>query len=615
MPLKEINKNRLEQLFSAQYVISFDVEISTGRIVYSVNTDDGRKLYLLDPRSDGKYSSSLLSAEDRSYVSLKLIGGGSHLLFLGDVGGDEKNDIFVSTIKPKDGKFVLGEVRNLTPDTDYSILPPLSVDEAGGKAAFVSNREGEFAAFVMDVKSSKMSRITRHSFSDNAAVISPDGRYVAVSSSREGEENCISVRSAKEEGSGTGKFLEIDGVAVDASTPCWAGDSKTLAFSSMQGDAERVGITDHNLNGIRWLTGEDENCSSPVFSGDGRFLSCLREGSVSLLPKIIDLNGGNVIDTADFLGGWCYRHNLSADGKQIFMLAEDTGSPTNIRLFDTSSGKGKWLTQSFSSPEITDGFVSPVEVRYPSEHDGLAIPALLYRAKSDSDANAAVIAIHGGPTWRSYDKWDPLIQSFVLTGISVICPNYRGSSGYGRKFRDANRFVMGSADLADCVGAWKYLTENGLASGNKIAVMGASFGGYLTMCSLVFYPDRWCAGSATVPFLNWFTEMESEREDLRYWDIQNMGDPVRDSDRLRSASPVFFLDRIRAPVQIIAGENDSRCPLSESLQAKEKIEKMRVPLDFKFYRGEGHSFEKMENIIDSQMRTYRFLCKHLLSGN
>ena len=107
--------------------------------------------------------------------------------------------------------------------------------------------------------------------------------------------------------------------------------------------------------------------------------------------------------------------------------------------------------------------------------------------------------------------------------------------------------------------------------------------------------------------------MESEREDLRYWDIQNMGDPVKDADRLRSASPVFFLDRIRAPVQIIAGENDPRCPLSESLQAKEKIEKMHVPLDFKFYRGEGHSFEKMENIIDSQMRTYRFLRKHLLS--
>ncbi|MCL5677863.1 MAG: prolyl oligopeptidase family serine peptidase [Candidatus Thermoplasmatota archaeon] len=611
--MKEIAKSRLEKLFSAQYVMSFDVDLSTGRIVYSVNTDDGRKLYLLDPGRDGKYSSSLLSDEDRSYVSLKLIGGGSRLIFLGDVGGDEKNDIFVSTIKPKDGKFVLGEVRNLTPDTDYSILPPVSVDETGRKVAFVSNREGEFAAFVMDVNSSKMSRITRHAFSDNAAVISPDGRYVAVSSSCEGEENCISVRKAEEEGRSAGKFLKVNEVTVDASSPCWAGDSKTLAFSSMHGDVERIGITDHNFNGIRWLTGEDENCSSPVFSGDGRFLSCLREGSVSLLPKIIDLNGSSVIDLADFIGGWCYRHNLSADGKQIFMLAEDTNNPTNMLLFDTSSKKGKWLTKSFSSPAITDGFVSPVEVRYLSEHDGLAIPALLYRAEPDTGTNAAVISIHGGPTWRSYDKWDPLIQSFVLSGISVICPNYRGSSGYGKKFRDANRFVMGSADLADCAGAWKYLTENGLASRNKIAVMGASFGGYLTMCSLVFYPDRWCAGSATVPFLNWFTEMESEREDLRYWDIQNMGDPVKDADRLRSASPVFFLDRIRAPVQIIAGENDPRCPLSESLQAKEKIEKMHVPLDFKFYRDEGHSFEKMENIIDSQMRTYRFLRKHLLS--
>ncbi|MCL4347139.1 MAG: prolyl oligopeptidase family serine peptidase, partial [Candidatus Thermoplasmatota archaeon] len=146
----------------------------------------------------------------------------------------------------------------------------------------------------------------------------------------------------------------------------------------------------------------------------------------------------------------------------------------------------------------------------------------------------------------------------------------------------------------------------------RIAVAGESFGGYLTMCALTGYPDLWCAGSATVPFINWFTEMESERGDLRYWDLQNMGDPVRDRERLTEASPAFFIERIRAPVQIIAGANDPRCPLTESLQAKQKLEGTGVELDFKYYENEGHSFDRMENIVDSMLRTYRFLIAHLL---
>src|SRR5207245_1925485 len=81
------------------------------------------------------------------------------------------------------------------------------------------------------------------------------------------------------------------------------------------------------------------------------------------------------------------------------------------------------------------------------------------------------------------------------------------------------------------------------------------------------------AGSAIVPFLNWFTEIQNERDDLRYWDMQNMGDPEKDKDRLREASPIFFIDQIRVPVQMIAGAHDPRCPPSETLQAQNELRK------------------------------------------
>lgn len=605
---KPSDKNILK-LFSAPYVSSFDLNFETEAIIYARNSSGGRSLSLLINGTDGEYRSHLVSDQDRSYESLKFVDHGSKLLFLSDTEGDEKFDIFIAGIRERDRCFNLSGIKNLTPDTDYAIAPPVSVDASGDVIAFVSNRDGDFATYTMSLHSGTIKRITHHAFSDNAALVSPDGRFIAVSYSREAQENAIAIFEVE-----TGKVsrkLEIQGRPIDADSPYWSGDSRYLAFSSVIEDSERVGVLDTKSGELTWITEEGVNCVAPVISQDVSKIAYLMEGSVSLMPVISSFDGDGKNDISAAVSGLCLDFRMSRNGDRVFMLLQDSCHPSNLCVYDTGTMRPSWLTESFQPQTVTSGFVSPEEIGYASEFDGLTIPALLYRPR-DAKVPAAVTYIHGGPTWRTYDRWEPLIQCFVKSGITVICPNYRGSSGYGKRFRDANRFVMGTADVADCATAWKYLTANGMAPSDRVAVMGESFGGYLTMCSLVSYPDRWCAGSATVPFLNWFTEMENEREDLRFWDMQNMGDPFGDAERLRKASPVFFLDSIKAPVQIIAGKNDPRCPLSESLQAKEKLVSAGIPLDFKFYENEGHSFEKMENIVDSQVRTYNFIMTHLL---
>ncbi|MCL7454626.1 MAG: prolyl oligopeptidase family serine peptidase, partial [Anaerolineae bacterium] len=171
----------------------------------------------------------------------------------------------------------------------------------------------------------------------------------------------------------------------------------------------------------------------------------------------------------------------------------------------------------------------------------------------------------------------------------------------------ANRFDLGGGDTQDVVAGAEYLASEGLADPGRIAVTGRSYGGYLTMTSLTQHPERWAAGSAVVPFLNWFTGHANSREDVQHWDLENFGHPEKDRALYYERSPFFFLDRVAAPVQLICGAHDPYCPASESIQAKEVLEELGKPCDLVLYEDEGHVFLKRENVVDAKKRQVAFL--------
>jgi dipeptidyl aminopeptidase/acylaminoacyl peptidase len=133
----------------------------------------------------------------------------------------------------------------------------------------------------------------------------------------------------------------------------------------------------------------------------------------------------------------------------------------------------------------------------------------------------------------------------------------------------------------------------------------------LTMTCLTQFPELWCAGSAVVPFLNWFKSHEESRGDLQHWNIENMGDPKENYERWYQASPYFFLDRVNAPVQLICGANDPRCPASDSIDASDKLLELGKEVELLLYEDEGHDFLKIENVIDSEMKRVEFLQRYL----
>ena len=277
-----------------------------------------------------------------------------------------------------------------------------------------------------------------------------------------------------------------------------------------------------------------------------------------------------------------------------------------------SLGDGSFSQLTISLPPVLQdsGFVMPTAIQYPSL-DGQSVPALLFEPHQSTTPCPAVIDVHGGPTWLFQVTWDPLIQHMVSRGWVVLAPNYRGSTGYGREWQLANRFDLGGGDTDDVVAGVDYLVSECLADPDRIAITGRSYGGYLTMTSLTRYPDRWAAGSAVVPFLNWFTAHINSREDLQHWDIENFGDPEKNQDLWRDRSPFFFLDLIQAPVQLICGAHDPRCPASESIDAHNRLLALQKEVSLHLYDDEGHSFLKTKNVVEAEVSRVSFLAQVL----
>jgi dipeptidyl aminopeptidase/acylaminoacyl peptidase len=197
----------------------------------------------------------------------------------------------------------------------------------------------------------------------------------------------------------------------------------------------------------------------------------------------------------------------------------------------------------------------------------------------------------------------------------VLAPNYRGSTGYGKEFQDANLFDMGGGDLQDVLAGVDWIKQTGYLDSKKIAVMGASYGGYLSMMAVTKAPEIWAAGVPIVPFVNWFTEIENEDPVLRESDLATMGDPVKNKGLYEDRSPINFIDQIKTPLLLLAGGHDPRCPKSEAQQVVDAIKKRGGTVDFKIYENEGHGFARVENQVDAYQRVANFLLAHVVPAD
>ncbi|MGE5764217.1 MAG: S9 family peptidase, partial [Mycobacterium leprae] len=232
-------------------------------------------------------------------------------------------------------------------------------------------------------------------------------------------------------------------------------------------------------------------------------------------------------------------------------------------------------------------------------------------AGSAHRAHPTVFLVHGGPTHHDADAFAADVAAWVDTGFAVVRVNYRGSTGYGRRWRDAIEHRVGLTELEDLIAVRDWAVTSGLADPARLALTGASWGGYLTLLGLGVAPDRWTLGIAAVPVADYVAAYEDEMEPLRAFDRSLFGgSPGEVPERYSAASPITYVDRVRAPLLVLAGENDPRCPIRQIENYLARLRERGTPHEVYRYDA-GHGSLVVEERIRQMAAELDFARRHL----
>ncbi|MEW5827806.1 MAG: S9 family peptidase [Chloroflexota bacterium] len=385
-------------------------------------------------------------------------------------------------------------------------------------------------------------------------------------------------------------------------------DSRQIAFLSQRGGWDQAWLVNADGSGLRQLTALENDISDLAWSPDGSRLACTvnRGGRFDL--AVIEIASGGLRDLVRG-EGFFQRPNWLPDGTELTVEYENPVQPPDIYRVRVGSGEMTQLT--FSNPPALRGkLVRPEPVIYPS-FDGTPIQALLL--KPEKPNGAAIVHPHGGPSGQYAFEWDILAQYFVAKGYTFIAPDYRGSTGYGVAFEQANYNDWGGADVQDVLYAARYLRGLDWVDPQRIAIVGGSYGGYMTALCLSRDPDYlFACGVSKYGDAHLENSWALCNRDLRLYTEMMLGNPGRNRDVFLKGSPIFEVEAIRKPVLVLHGLADDVVPPEASEMWVEALRRAGKTFEYKTYAGEPHGFLQRKNVLDVYERVERFLDWYLM---
>lgn len=315
--------------------------------------------------------------------------------------------------------------------------------------------------------------------------------------------------------------------------------------------------------------------------------------------------------------------SFSADGSRLAFAVDGPTHPDDVYVYslvepmDEKSAPVRWTTSEVGGMDERR-LVGAELIHFPSFDmvDGKPrkVPAFVQRPKG-AGPFPVLILIHGGPEAQYRPQFSVLVQSLVATlGIAVVAPNVRGSDGYGQAWLDADNGFRREDSVRDIGALLDWITQQPELKADRVAVMGASYGGYMALASLVHFGDRLRAGVDRVGISNFVTFLENTlpyRRDLRRAEYGDERDPAM-RKHLQAISPLTNVARLRSPLLISHGANDPRVPVAESLQIRSALAQRQIPAWYLQASDEGHGFRKKANVDYQAAVTWLFLKQHLI---
>jgi dipeptidyl aminopeptidase/acylaminoacyl peptidase len=437
-------------------------------------------------------------------------------------------------------------------------------------------------------------QLYRHAEYAAVASISRHGSLLAVEHAEHGDSRHLALRVLSRGGEGVAELWDGPGLGLSA------GD-----WSPLPSD-QRLIVT-HERGGVRrpaiW---------SPL-AGEVRDLSLDLPGEVS----------ASWYPDADHL---LLAHRYAGRGR-LYGCRLDTGGLSEVSAPAGSIGAARvrpdgriWMEHSSGAapPALLDGD-QPLAIN-PTESAPAGAPYRDLRVgdvhgfwvePSGPPPHPTIFWVHGGPAAHDRDAFSPRVQAWVDHGFAVALVNYRGSTGYGRDWRDALEGNPGFTELEDLATVRAHLLSAGLADRRRLVLGGASWGGYLTLLGLGTQPDSWSLGLAVVPVADYLAAFEDEMEPLKAFDRALFGGtPSEMPGHYIDRSPITYVERVRVPVLVVAGRNDPRCPIRQIENYVSRLRELGKPHQLYEFEA-GHSSLVVEEQIRQMELQLEFAHRHL----
>lgn len=569
------------------------------RVAFYYDSSGRVELYVQDLRT-GEREQISDGNVPRNVYPLAWDRNGERIFFREDEGGNEQTDIHAMTLD--------GEREPLITHEGQCVIQDVGPD--GRYLLFTSTVGKQMNLYRYDLEHNESEQLTAYDQPVYRAIYSSDGEHVAYTTNESDDLDNRDVYVANADGSNS-RNLEIGETGAETLVNDWLDDR--LLVSDNSADFGRVGVYDLGSDTVTWVgSGTYEERAARLLP-DGDVLAMrTRECAVVPVRYVSSDDSGEEFDvpegSAAPIGTGTSR--VVTDDGRIVVSFSTASSRRQLVAYDLESGAYEPIIETEYGPFDSSDFTDAEYVTYKS-HDSLEIDGLLY--DSGERPSPALVLVHGGPHGQTIHRFDPFVQYLVAQGYSVFAPNYRGSIGSGREFKNLIHGDWGGDEQGDIAEAGRWLKRQDWIDEDRVAVFGASYGGYSTFCQLTMYPDLWTTGVAIVGMTDLRRLYEESMPHFKTGLEQQLGDPEENTDLYRERSPITHVENMQRSIAILHGVNDPRCPISQARLFKEALDDMGwtegEDADYEYYElgEEGHGSTDTEQRI----RQYQILSDYI----
>lgn len=529
-------------------------------------------------------------------------GDGETILFHRDDDGDEQNDIWEVDLE--------GNARSLVESEGQAII--FGTDRTATTLLYATDEVDQLNLYRYDYRDGSTEQLTYFDRPVWGGMLSPDGDRVALVTNEADDPANRDVYVGELDEADDARRLDIGEVGAQATVADWHPEGGRLLVGDDTPDTPRLGIYNLGDDTIEWL-GDRAYVEQPAgFTPDGEGVIGLRIRESAYEPVLYEHDAGGVafdlpLGVTSFPQAG-HRQMFLDDGR--LLLANETATTRRqLYAYDLDNHRATTLTEADYGDIEPTRFVDAKYTTYESS-DGLEIGALLY--DSGERPTPAVVAVHGGPHAQSVRRFDQYAQFFIDRGFSVLQPNYRGSIGRGRAFKERIHRDWGGGEAEDIAAAGRWLAAQDWVDEDRLLVCGGSYGGYSTYWQLVRYPRLWSAGIAWVGITDLHKLYEDSMPHVRAVLEEQLGDPEEDGAFYRERSPITHVEDIEDPLLMVHGENDPRCPLNQARRFRDALVERRGWT-------EGGEFEYVElteeghgtTDLDQKVRAFEIIDEYL----